>query len=345
MKKYEHMNEIKMDLGKYPETRMTPEEKERAFQRFCDRLGSRAGREKRFRTVRRVALYAAALGVVLLAGGIGVAYATGMKPIKTVIDDFSRRDEKVIRQMSEKADTEEKAEHQVVLDEYYLDGLGNGYMTFSIMRKDGNREEQWDKRLEAYYVQDGIPKKFEEYDIKPVTSEDMKYMAGIQLTFQSDNFIKYSDSVKIQFADGYYTFKDIKVTQNHYYEWHTSEGSIRLGSVGMLAESGTKADKEIGRLIATEKATDGVVKVRYKDGSKKLLQIKAFYGSQSRESDAVIQFSPYTKLEKHLNEGKDWEKVKNEWKDNFSVYMFRLDKIASLTIGKVVLKTKDAEYH
>lgn len=345
MRKYEDMNEKKIDLEKYPQEKMTEEEKERAFQRFCDRLDNGADKGKMFWTLRRAALYAAVMGVVLIVGGIGISYATGMKPVKTMIDDFHQRDEKVILQMSEKADTEKETEHRVVLDEYYLDGLGNGYMTFSIMRREGSREEQWNKRLEAYYVQDGVAKKFEEYSVEPIISEDLKYMLGIQLTFQSDNFIKYSDSVKIQFADDGYTFKNIKVTQSHYYEWHTSKGSVRLGSVGMLAESGTKADKEIGRLIDVEKATDGVVTVRYKDGSKKRLQIKTFYGSQSRESDAVIQFSPYTKLEKHLKEGKDWEDVKKEWKDNFSVYMFQLDKISSLTIGKVVLNIKDAEYH
>ena len=76
------------------------------------------------------------------------------------------------------------------------------------------------------------------------------------------------------------------------------------------------------------------------------LQLNNFCGVENdRPNSAVIQFSPWTELQKHLEEGKSWEEVEDEWNYNFSIYTFELDKISKLQIGDIILDVKEADYH
>ena len=142
-----------------------------------------------------------------------------------------------------------------------------------------------------------------------------------------------------------FTFSDIEVTQPHYYEWESPEGSVFLSSVGLIADDNKKNCDYIDSIIGTEKDTEAIATVVYKDGHQDSLQLSHFCGVADNSSNsAVIQFSPWTELQKHLNEGWTWEEVKDEWKYNFSIYTFKLDEISTLQIGDIVLDVTKASY-
>ena len=288
----------------------------------------------------------AAIAAIFLVGSMGVSYAAGVKPIKVVLDYFSQRDESVINKVEVDGTMPNTIEHQLTLNEYYLDALGNGEMTFSLLKKDGTRQLNTRYSMKAYYYKNNDTKtEFEGYGINEVFSESRQYIDGVRLSFSGSDF-KGGDIV-IEIGKEIFSFTDIEVTQPHYLEWKTKKGSVYLSDAGMLADGETEVHRYIDNLIGTEKDTGEVATVCYKDGkqvSLQLLEASGGHNSISEEAD-VIHFSPYTELQKHLEEGWTWEEVKEEWKYNFSTYTFALDEISKLQIGDITLDVEDAEYH
>ena len=288
----------------------------------------------------------AAIVAIFLVGSMGVSYAAGVKPIKVVLDYFSQRDESVINKVEVDGTMPNTIEHQLTLNEYYLDALGNGEMTFSLLKKDGTRQLNTRYSMKAYYYKNNDTKtEFEGYGIKEVFSESRQYIDGVCLSFSGSDF-KGGDIV-IEIGKEIFTFADIEVTQPHYLEWKTKKGSVYLSGAGMLADGETEVNRYISNLIGTEKDTGEIATVCYKDGkqvSLQLLEASGGHNSISEEAD-VIHFSPYTELQKHLEEGWTWEQVKEEWKYNFSTYTFDLDEISKLQIGDITLDVEDAEYY
>lgn len=294
----------------------------------------------------------AAFAVIFLVGGVGVSYAAGVKPIKVVIDYFSQRDERVINKVEEDGTLPDTAEHQLTLNEYYLDALGYGDMTFSLMKKDGTRQLNTAYPMKAYYYTANDTKiEFEGYGVNPIYSEapERKYIDGVRLEFSGSNF-KGGDIV-IEIGKEIFSFTDIEVTQPHYLEWKTKKGSVYLSGVGMLADGETEVCNYISNLIDTDKDTEKIGMVCYKDGKQVPLQLLGFSGSHCSigEDAAKIEFSPYTEFQKHIKEyveGREWdEEIEEEMKYNFSTYTFDLDEISKLQIGDITLDVKDAEYH
>lgn len=286
----------------------------------------------------------AAIVAIFLVGSVGVSYAAGVKPIKIVLDYFSQRDESVINKV-EVAGTEPKTVgHQLTLSEYYLDALGNGYMAFSLMNKDGERQKNTTYSMEAYYMKNDEKVEFKNYKILPVYSESKQYLDGVCLSFVGSEF--KGEEIVIEIDRERFTFTGIEVTQPHYLEWKTKKGSVYLSGVGMLAEDNTEVEKYISNLIGTPKDTEDIATVYYKDGKQVPLQLSLFCGNDDAASkDAVIQFSPYTQLQKHLEEGQKWEELEEEWKYHFSTYTFTLDEISKLQIGDITLDVEAAQYH
>ncbi|MDE6853017.1 MAG: hypothetical protein K2J67_11145, partial [Lachnospiraceae bacterium] len=188
-------------------------------------------------------------------------------------------------------------------------------------------------------------KEFASYEIKPVYSEQRDSLDGIQLSFYGTQFPADGGEIVINVGKETFTFSDIKTTQPHYYEWESPEGSVFLSSVGLTADGNTKVCNDISDIIGTEKDTEAIATVVYQDGHQDSLQLSQFCGVEdNNRNSAVIQFSPWTELQKHLEEGWTWEKVKEEWKYNFSIYTFALDEIRKLQIGDIVLDVEDASY-
>lgn len=288
--------------------------------------------------------------VILLTGGIGVSYAAGVKPVQTVLDLFAKRDERVINKEDQKGKAWQDTSHKLTMNEHYLDVLGNGYMAFSLTKQDGGKERDlaWGNKLKAFYrnTQDNTTKEFASYGIDPVYSEQMKSIDGIKLSFYGTQFPADGGEIIIQMGRERFTFPDIKVSQPHYYEWKSPEGSVFLSSVGLIAEGNTKVCNGISDTIGTDKDTEAIATVIYQDGHQDSLQLSLFCGVEDDSSNnAVIQFSPWTELQKHLEEGKSWEEVEEEWNYNFSIYTFELDKISKLQIGNIILDVGEAVYH
>ena len=288
--------------------------------------------------------------VVLLTGGIGISYAAGVNPVQTVLDFFTKRDESVINKNEQKGTARQDSDHKLTMNEYYLDALGNGYMAFSLTKKDGGKEEDlaFGTTLKAYYTdtEKNTTKEFVSYDIEPVYSEQRNSIDGIQLSFYGTSFPADDSEIVIEMGAESFTFSDIEVTQPHYYEWESPEGSVFLSGVGLIADDNTETCDYIESIIGTEKDTKAIATVVYKDGHQDSLQLYLFCGDGDNSSNsAVIQFSPWTELQKHLEEGWTWEEVKDEWKYNFSIYTFNLDEISTLQIGDIVLDVTKASYH
>lgn len=287
----------------------------------------------------------AAIAVIFLVGSMGVSYAAGVKPIKVVIDYFSQRDESVINKVEVDGTIPNTLEHQLTLNEYYLDVLGTGEMTFSLLKKDGTRQLNTRYSMKAYYYKNNDTKtEFEGYGINEIFSESRQYIDGVRLEFSGSDF-KGGDIV-IEIGKEIFTFTDIEVTQPHYLEWKTKKGSVYLSGAGMLAENDTEVCNYIDNLIG--KDTGEIATVCYKDGKQVSLQLSEYSGNHNSiggEYAAVIHFSPHTELQKHLKEGWTWEEVKEEWKYNFSTYTFALDEISKLQIGDITLDVEDAQYH
>lgn len=287
--------------------------------------------------------------MILLTGGIGVSYAAGVKPVQTALDLFTKRDERVINKEKQKGKASQDTSHKLTMNEHYLDVLGNGYMAFSLTKQDGGREKDlaFGNKLKAFYrnPQDNTTKEFASYGIDPVYSKQMKSIDGIKLSFYGTQFPADGGEIIIQMGRERFTFPDIKVSQPHYYEWKSPEGSVFLSSVGLIAGGNTKVCNAISDIIGTEKDTEAIATVIYEDGHQDSLQLSHFGGVEDDSSNnAVIQFSPWTELQKHLEEGKTWEEVEEELDYNFSIYTFELDKISKLQIGDIVLNVGDADY-
>lgn len=191
--------------------------------------------------------------------------------------------------------------HNLTMNEHYLDAPGNGYMAFSVTKKDGGKERNlaFGSRLKASYTdtQKNTTKEFASYEIIPVYSEQQDSLDGIRLSFYGTLFPTNGGEIVIQMGKETFTFSDIKVTQPHYYEWKSPEGSVFLSSVGMIAEGNTKVCNDISDTIGTEKDTEGIATLVYKDGHQDPLQLSHFCGVEDNNStSAVIQFSPWTKL-------------------------------------------------
>lgn len=295
----------------------------------------------------------AAIVAIFLVGSMGVSYAAGVKPIKIVIDHFSQRDESVINKVEVDGTIPDTSEHQLTLNEYYLDALGYGEMTFSLMKKDGTRQLNATCPMKAYYYTANDTKiEFEGYGVNPIYSKapERKYIDGVRLEFSGSDF-KGGDIV-IEIGKEIFSFTDIEVTQPHYLEWKTKKGSVYLSGTGMLADGETEVCNYIDNLIGTEKDTEKMAMVCYKDGKQVSLQLLECSGSHCSigEDAVVIQFSPYTEFQKHIKkhveEGWEWnEEIEEEMKYNFSTYTFALDEISKLQIGDITLDVEDAEYH
>lgn len=295
----------------------------------------------------------AAIAVIFLVGSMGVSYAAGVKPIKVVIDYFSQRDESVINKVEVDGTIPNTLEHQLTLNEYYLDALGYGEMTFSLLKKDGTRQLNTTYPMKAYYYTANDTKiEFEGYGVNPIYSEvpERKYIDGVRLEFSGSDF--KGGEIVIEIGKEIFSFTDIEVTQPHYLEWKTKKGSVYLSGAGMLADYTTEVDGYISNMIGTEKDTGEIATVCYKDGKQVSLQLsEASGGHNSISEDAdVIKFSPYTEFQKHIKkhveEGREWnEEIEEEMKYNFSTYIFDLDEISKLQIGEITLDVEDAEYH
>ncbi len=288
--------------------------------------------------------------VVLLTGSIGISYAAGVKPVQIILDHFTKRDESFINKNEHKGTAHQDTKHKLTMNEHYLDALGNGYMAFSLTKGDGSKEKDlaFGTALKAYYgdTEKNTLKEFASYDIEPVYSEQQNSLDGIQLSFYGTQFLAAGDEIVIKMGEESFTFSDIEVTQPHYYEWKSTEGSVFLSSVGLIAGGNTKTCKAISDIIGTEKDTESIATIVYQDGHQDSLQLSHFCGDEDDTSNsAVIQFSPWTELQKHLEEGWTWEEVKDEWKYNFSIYTFELDEISKLQIGDIVLDVTKADYH
>lgn len=286
---------------------------------------------------------------ILLTGSIAVSYAAGVKPVQTALDSFTKRDERVLNKEKQKGKASQDTSHKLTMNEHYLDVLGNGYMAFSLAKQDGGREKDLalGNKLKALYrnTQNNTTKEFASYEIDPVYSEQMESLDGIKLSFYGTQFPLDGGEIIIQIGKERFTFSDIKVSQPHYYEWKSPEGSVFLSNVGLIAGGNTKVCNAISDIIGTEKDTEAIATVIYKDGHQDSLQLSHFCGVEGDSSNnAVIQFSPQTELQKHLEEGKSWEEVEDEWDYNFSIYTFELDKISKLQIGDIILDMEKADY-
>lgn len=303
------------------------------------------GREKyiTYFSVRKFATCAAIVAIFLM-GTMGVSYAAGGKPIRVLLDYFSHRDESVIEKVEVDGTEPKTIEHKLTLNEYYLDALGNGEMTFSLMKKDGTRQLNTTYSMKAYYIKNEAKVEFKNYGIHPVFSESKQYLDGVRLSFVGSEF--KGEEIVIEIGRESFTFAGIEVTQPHYLEWKTEKGNVYLSGVGMLAEDNTDVERYISNLIGTPEDTEGIATVFYKDGKQVPLQLLLFSGNDKETSkDAVIQFSPYTQLQKHLEEGQKWEELEEEWNYNFSTYTFTLDEISKLQIGDITLDVDTAQYH
>lgn len=288
--------------------------------------------------------------MVLLTGGIGISYAAGVKPVQVILDRFSKRDESVIDKKEHKGTAGQENNHKLTMNEYYLDAFGNAYMAFSVTKQDGSKEKDlaFGTDLKAYYTdaEKNETKEFSGHEIRPIYSEQMNSFDGIQVSLDGAQCLANGCKLVIEMGREKFTFSDIKVTQPHYYEWESPEGSIFLSSAGMTADTDTKLCDYIDSTIGEEDAYATVV---YKDGHQDTLQLSAYYGVEDAVNDdlwrASIRFSPYTELEKHLKEGWTWEEVKDEWKYNFSTYIFKLDEISTIQMGDIVLDVSKASYH
>lgn len=285
---------------------------------------------------------------VLLIGGIGISYAAGVKPVQVVLEHFSKRDESVINKNEHKGTTRQKNEHELTLNEYYLDALGNGYMAFSLTKKDGGKEKDltFGRELKAYYTTDAEKNKTQEfynYDIQPVYSKQQTSIDGIQLSFYGTRFLADGGEIVIEIGKEKFTFSDTRVTQSHYYEWESPEGSIFLSNVGMIVDVNTKLyDYFNGSLDTMD--FQKVATVVYKDGHQDSLKLSHFLGTGDDYTRVSMQFSPYTDLENHI-EGRTWEEVEDEWNYNLSTYIFNLEEISIIQIGDIVLDVTEASYH
>lgn len=345
MKDYTIWNKVKTDLERYPQKKMTEKERDRAIERFCKEQ-SLAGKGKaKSRFLWKAAAWAAAVTLLAIAGGMSVSYATGIGPAKTVLQRFSDRDNQVIKEKEETGRSEGKKElkYQICMDECYLDRLGNGYITFSIMKSDGARVKPDDLHLNAFFIRNGVKQNFYKYEFRSILSEDQKYMDGILLEFNSEAFVKAQEALVIRCQSQDYTFQEVEVTQPHYYKWNTEKGIVKLSSVGMWLQNNTDVAEEITKHLASENSGDEIASVQYRDGSKKKLWLNAFFGDENSESkDATVQFSPCTKLEEHLRRGESGAEIEAEWDYHYSIYLFNLDQLSSVTVGETTLYTKDA---
>lgn len=283
--------------------------------------------------------------VVFLFGGIGISYAAGVKPVRTILDQFTQKNENDINKDTLEGTTLQAPKHKLDMSEHYLDNLGYGYMAFSLSTNDGERESNiaLGDSLEAYYTDaDHKRKEFVSYEISPVYSEGREYFDGVQLSFYGSQFMADNEDIVIKIEEEIFKFSDINITQPHYYEWISPEGNVYLSGVGLLAAPDTPVENYISSLIGTDKDTGQIATVTYKDGHQECLQLNAFCGGE--RSETVIQFSPWTQLQKHLEEGLTWEEVEEEWKYNFSIYTFALDEVSKLQIGDIVLDVAEASY-
>ena len=298
---------------------------------------------------RSAACAAIAIIAVLLTSGIGISYAAGVKPVKTILDQFTKREERVISKSTRQGKSTQATGHNLTMNEHYLDSLGNGYVAFSVTKKDGGKERDLavGNKVKASYTdtKKNTTKEFASYEIDPVYSEQRDSLDGIRLSFYGTLFPADGGEIVIQMGKETFTFSDIKVTQPHYYEWKSPEGSVFLSSVGMIAKGNTKVCTDISDTIG-EEDPEAIATVVYKDGHEDSLQLSGFFGA---EDNTVIQFSPWTELQKHLKEymedGRSVLELKDEWNYNYSIYTFELDKISSLQICGNVLDIKEASYH
>lgn len=305
---------------------------------------------------RSAACAAIVIVAVLLTGGIGISYAAGVKPVQTILDRFTKLDKDVMQKEELSSTAQHNTNHKLTLDEHYLDALGNGYMAFSLTKQDGTKEKDlaYGNKIKAFYTdtEKKTTTEFACYDIEPVYSKQMKSIDGIKLSFYGTQFPADGGEILIkmgQTGKETFTFSDIKVTQPHYYEWKSPEGSVFLSSVGMIAEGNTKVCNAISDTIGTED-TEAIATLVYQNGHQDSLQLSMYCGDgDDSTNNAVIQFSPWTELQKHLEEyqkaGKSVLELMDEWDYNFSIYTFELDKIWRLQIGDTVLDVKEASYH
>lgn len=300
-------------------------------------------KSKKYFVIRKSVIYAALAVMVIFLCGVGVSYASGISPIRVAIDIFTQRDESAIEKVEKDGSTQDGATHQLILDEYYLDVLGNGYMTFSFMRSDGSKETQLSYLLDAYYIEaeNGLTKKFSSYNIRSIYSEHNRYLTGFQLSFEGSSFIETGESIVIKVGSDSFTFSDLKVSQSHYYVWKFDEGSVYLSGSGLKLEGNTEVKQYF---IDSLEKTGKIAVITYKDGRKDDLQLNLYCGHDERNA-ALVQFSPCTQLEKHIREGWTWEQLKEEWKYNFSLYMFDLEEVSGLELGDIKLDIENAEYH
>lgn len=316
-------------------------------QKIITHAAAEKSRHRSYLYPGRPAACAAIAILVLLTSGISISYAAGAKPVQTILDRFTKMDKKVISQNAHEGKTAPAAGHNLTLDEYYLDVLGNGCMAFSLTKKDGSAEKDLalGNSIKAYYMQNGNRKEFVSYDASPIRSEQDTSLDGIQLSFYGSEFPADGGDIVMKIGKETFTFPDIRSTQKHYYEWKNPEGSVLLSSVGILTTEHTAVCHYFDRIIGTEEDEGAIATVSYQDGSQDSLQLSGFFGVENAEIAAGIHFSPWTELQKHLEEGWTWEEVKEELHYNFSIYTFSLDEMTQLRIGDVVLDVKDAVYH
>ena len=299
-------------------------------------------KNKKYFVIRKFVVYVALAVITILLCGVGATYASRISPIRIVIDIFTQRDESAIEKVEKDGTTQEEAKHQLILDEYYLDILGNGYMTFSLMRSDGSKETQLSYLLDAYYIEgkNGLTKRFSNYDIRSIYSGHNRYLSGIQLSFEGSSFIETGESIVIKVGSDDFTFSDLGITQPHYYEWKFDEGSVYLSGSGLKVESNTEVKQYLSDSV---EKTGKIAVITYKDGRKDDLQLNLY--CEIYDNAALVQFSPCTQLEEHIREGWIWDQLKAEWKYNFSLYMFDLEQVSMLEMGNIKLDIENAEYH
>lgn len=338
------INDMKNDTEMYESMEMTQEEKDI----FLANLKSRTKCEKRSKgsAMRTAGAVAAAFAVVsLLLLGNGVVKAGGIKEFAEQIGVTE-----VIEKIGwKKADVNEVAwdgtedstievdkidevvegnKYDVNLQQFYMDALGQGIVSFAIQKKEGVTDKislgnVWFGVIERNEVDGAVEYRYIYYS--PNIDFDKENMTLIECIWDSeavgkDFFVKIGDEL--------FEFGNMGIQGKSYWKWALEDGEIRLGVLGFEMKESCEMNRY---LCKYDPDREGIL--TYKDGR----QIPVAGRMQLRDSkDGMV----YRDLQyDYMSNGGS----SLTWTNYHKNILIDIENLESIQFGDYILYTKDAE--
>lgn len=324
---------------------MTAEEKQQYFTTFQKMKAKNrcAGRKSFYKAA--VIFSVAFLGISAtsaMAGGFGsmvnrLVSAISAEKGNTLDEHMVGVDEKNPNMpISGEATLVQGTNYDMLFEQVYCDGLGQGAMIVRLLDKNGNGLQLTSREYEIGYITPaGIQKRVSSWGIDGRIPSFITF-TGAPSTGCAGLYVKVFDEC--------FELKSNAFIHSEYLEWTTPQGKVKMGNLGFVLDKDSELNQRLRERLFKENCSECVLTITYTDGTSRDVTVIGYggYGDYSDETgdswEVSVTLGLYFSSESMLQmiANKDISLLGKE-------LFIDIGRLESITLEDITLYAKDAK--